>query len=331
MNKSSDFLIDQFRKLGGKFENIKIEKCNFGRGIFSKNHNLKSRIFVPRNLMININDIYLFKNKLLIKKNNQTYDQELVNFYNLYLDKLCWDEEIWQDLDSFEKDLIAFNSTIRTLLKNFLLIDIDKRHKRLWNDVLLKSFIDTRKFKFCDSSMICPFLDLINHKTDSLSCLASKDGIYSPNYPPFSNELTINYKTQGSIKRLFQYKFLNLEPNVFSFPFSFKIEDSGILFLCNGCEPNRNCLSIKKDANKVIIDGLQIAFNNNQNYLFEQFHKISEAVEVNIPNSLIERIIKYNISMRQIIKKEVNFIKNKTSKQISIILQHEINFIKYQI
>ncbi len=332
MNQNCNYLIYQFRKLGGKVENIQLKRGNYGRGIFSINPNLKSSIFVPYNLMIDVNDINLINNKLSIKKNNKTYDKELINFINLYLDELCWSEEIQQDLDSFEKDLISFNSTIRILLRNFLLIDIDKRHKGSWNNILLKSFLDTRKFKIKDSNMICPFLDLLNHQMDSPKFFAGKEGISSPYFPPSNNELTINYKNQSSIKRLFQYKFFSLEPNVFSFPFSFKLEDLNIIFICNGIETNNNSFSVKRDANKVIIDGLPIAFKNNRNYPFKYFDKILETLEdINIHPSFIEKIIEYNLAMRQIMKKEVNSLKNKTSIQFSELLQHEIKSIKSEI
>ena len=153
MQKYND-LIYKFRKYGGKFENIRVKKGKYGRGIFSKSPNLKSSIFVPYKLMINVKDIYLIKNKLLIKKNNKVYNGELLNFFNLYLNELCWSEEVRQNIDSFEKDLILFNSTTRTLLKNFLLIDIDKRHEGLWDDVLLKSFVNTRKFKIIQTRLL---------------------------------------------------------------------------------------------------------------------------------------------------------------------------------
>lgn len=65
MDENWEILIHKFRKLGGLVENIDLKMGEFGRGIFSINPNKKDQIFIPRNLMIKINDIDINKNKKL--------------------------------------------------------------------------------------------------------------------------------------------------------------------------------------------------------------------------------------------------------------------------
>ena len=51
-NESWDLLLSKFRRLGGVADNVCQKEGKFGRGIFSINPNLKSRIFTPSNLFI---------------------------------------------------------------------------------------------------------------------------------------------------------------------------------------------------------------------------------------------------------------------------------------
>ena len=78
MDDKWDFLLSEFRRLGGIAENVCQKEGEFGRGIFSINPNLRSKIYTPSELMINKDDITLegilsksfFKSKKLFKKVN---------------------------------------------------------------------------------------------------------------------------------------------------------------------------------------------------------------------------------------------------------------------
>ena len=68
MNNSWDNLIAKFRIHGGIADNIYRKKGSNGMGIFPINPELKSRIFIPKKLLIKKEDIYLENNKLRIKE-----------------------------------------------------------------------------------------------------------------------------------------------------------------------------------------------------------------------------------------------------------------------
>ena len=70
MNENWDFLIAEFRRLGGIADNVTQKEGEYGRGIFSVDPNLKVRIFTPSKLLVNKDHIYLEDNKLRIKKDN---------------------------------------------------------------------------------------------------------------------------------------------------------------------------------------------------------------------------------------------------------------------
>ena len=68
MDDKWDFLLSEFRRLGGVAENVCQKEGEYGRGIFPENPNLRSRIFTPTKLMIKMEDIYIDCNQLEIKK-----------------------------------------------------------------------------------------------------------------------------------------------------------------------------------------------------------------------------------------------------------------------
>ena len=89
MDQKWDFLLYEFRRLGGIADNVCQKEGNYGRGIFSINPNLRSRIFTPSHLMIKKKDICLEEDQLRIK-NQQEYSQEIRDFFNYYQDNFSW-------------------------------------------------------------------------------------------------------------------------------------------------------------------------------------------------------------------------------------------------
>ena len=67
MGETWDFLLSEFRRLGGIADNVIQQKGKYGRGIFSINPSQKARIFTPTKLLIKKEDIFLENNKLRIK------------------------------------------------------------------------------------------------------------------------------------------------------------------------------------------------------------------------------------------------------------------------
>ena len=50
MKDNWEFLLSEFRRLGGIAENVCQKEGDYGRGIFPVNPNLKARIFIPSKL-----------------------------------------------------------------------------------------------------------------------------------------------------------------------------------------------------------------------------------------------------------------------------------------
>lgn len=333
MDDKWDFLIYNFRKLGGHTKNIQLKKGKRGRGIFSINPKKESQLFVPSCLIIETDNILYSNNKLFLKKNN-SYKREIVDFIEFYLNEFSFDSKTKNKLINFEKDLNSFNSVTKLILKKYLFFDIDKRSKSNLDIVLFESYKKTRAFKFINKRVICPILELYNHESSSSPFLINKTGITLSNYPKLENELTINYGNQGSLKRFIQFQFLNKENTVFSLPFSIEIEDSENIFKCCGNDINANDLNlIKKNHKELNIDGLPIAFLNNKKLAFKNFQKISRNIaNINFSKKhLFKKIINFNVFIRQKIKEEINSIDNPSSKMLKEVMEYEINLINSNI
>ncbi len=327
MIKKWDYLLSEFRSLGGIVENVCQKEGELGRGIFSVNPNLRSRIYTPSKLMINKEDIFLEGKELRIK-NDKNYSEEIRDFFYYYQENFSWGGGGKEKVESFEKGLSAFSSHLRELIKKHMLIDLKQRHLGDWNKVILREFLGARAFSFNNLSMICPVLELVNHEVVSLPFICHSDGISTPNYPPFNGELSHNYNNKSSINRFFYQGFCSQETIVFSFPFSINLRNLGIKLICKGKELNDDSIKIERSDNEIIIDGLPIADVNHPRLPGEYFDEILRRIgDINIPKNILSKIFELNILSRQEIMRESKLIYNEVSDMFSEIINYEINLI----
>ena len=141
MEDTWDSLLYEFRRLGGIADNVIQKDGECGRGIFSVDPNLKARIFTPTKLLVKKDDICLENNKLRIKKDKE-YDQDIRDFFNFYQDYFSWGSGGKETTELFEKGLSLFNPNLKELIKKYALVDLEKRHKGTWNDVIKNQFLN---------------------------------------------------------------------------------------------------------------------------------------------------------------------------------------------
>ncbi len=327
MNDSWDFLLSEFRRLGGIADNICQKKGKYGRGIFSVNPNLKARIFVPAKLFIKKEDIYLKDEKLRIK-NDKEYDQEIKNFFNFYQDNFSWGSGGKETTELFEKGLKIFNPNLKELIKKNLLIDIDLRHNDQWDTVIKSQFLNFRAVKFRGNSVIVPIWELVNHNVRSLPFIINNEGISTPNYHASNSEIRFSYNNLSSLNKFFSYGFFSEETIVFSIPFSLKIPDQDIYILCSGMSLKDDYMKIKRSQNKFILEGLPIADQNNPRLPYAYFEEIIRRIGNNyISKELLIRILQLNILIRKKIIEESDLVDNEVSKTLSKVMKYEISLI----
>ncbi len=322
-----NFLLSEFRRLGGIAENVCQKEGQFGRGIFSINSKLRSRIFTPSNLMINSEDIVLEADQLRINK-DKNYNHEIRVFFNYYQDNFSWGGGGKETTESFEKGLRLFSYNLKKLIKKYLLIDLEERHKGEWSEVIKKQFLNSRRVAFENCSAIAPVWDLVNHEVISLPFLTSLEGISTPNYSPTNGELTFNYSNKSPLNRFFSHGFFAKETIIFSFPFSITCKKSGINFICQGEEITDDSMLIERSGNKILIKGLPIADLNNPLLPTKYFQQIVSRIgDTNIPNDILSSIFEFNILSRREIIQESELVDHEVSNMLSEIIYYEINLI----
>ena len=327
MEESWDFLLNEFRRLGGIADNVIQKEGECGRGIFSVDPSQKSRIFTPTKLLVKKDDIFLENNKLRIK-NDKEYDQEIRNFFNFYQDNFSWGCGGRETTELFEKGLSLFNSNLKELIKKYALVDIDLRHEEEWGSVLKTQFLNARGVKFGNNDVIAPIWELVNHKVRSLTFISNNKGIGTPKYLPTNSEIRFSYNDMSSLSRFFLYGFYAEETIVFSIPCSFKIEDQDTYILCQGKSLKDDSMKIKRSENAIILEGLPIADLNNPRLPYDYFDEILRRIGYDYTSKdLLSKILKFNISIREKIINESDFIDNEVSRILGKVMHYEISLI----
>ena len=327
MNDNWDFLISEFRRLGGIADNVCQKEGKYGRGIFPVNPNLKAKIFTPYNLLINKDDIYLEDNKLRIKK-DRNYDKEVRNFFNLYQDNFSWGSGGKETTELFEKGLSLFSASLKDLLKKYNLVDIDLRHKGEWNSSIKTQFLNARGVKFRSISVIAPIWELVNHGVRKFPFIVKKDGISTSNYISSNYEIRHSYNNLSPSRRFFSYGFFSEESIVFSMPFTVNLKKLGIYISCKGNNLQDDSIRIARSKKQIILDGLPIADANHPRMPYAYFDEIIRKIEdINLPQEFLSNIFQLNISMRKEVIYECLLLGSDASKTLSRVMQYEINLI----
>ena len=327
MEETWDFLLYEFRRLGGIADNVCLKEGEYGRGIFSFNPSVKARIFTPSKLLIKKDDIYLEDNKLRIKKDKE-YNQEIRNFFNFYQDNFSWGSGGKETTELFEKGLSLFSPNLNELINKHVLVDLERRHKGKWDEVIKNQFLISRAFKFKNSLFIAPIWELVNHKVRSLPFIVTEQGISTPNLPPLNGEIRHSYGNSSSLNRFFSFGFFSEESIVFSLPFTIYNENLDINITCKGYSLNDDSMTIERFGNQIIMEGLPIADFNNKELPYDYFIEILKKIDnIDIPQNILQTIFKLNISIRKKMIEECHFSKNEVSQSFTKLLLYEISLI----
>ena len=287
----------------------------------------KREFLLQQKLLIKKEDIFLENNKLRIK-NDKEYDQEIRNFFNFYQDNFSWGSGGKETTELFEKGLIVFTPKLKKLIKKYTLVDLQERHKGKWDNVIKNQFLNARAIKFKNSNVIAPIWELVNHKVKSFNFILNDEGLSTPNYPTSNHEITFSYRDMSPLNCFFSYGFFSEETIVFSIPFTVNIHEIGINISCKGRSLKDDSMKIERNGNQIILEGLPIADVNHPRLPYEYFKEIMRRIgTINIPQDILLRILKLNISIREEILDESNLINNEVSKLFSKIMTYEINLI----
>ena len=103
-NSMWERLLSDFRDLGGVAENICQKNGENGRGIFPKNLEAETRIFVPSELLVPVNEISLVCNLPRIKPAKK-HMQQTRDFFDFYQEAFSWGSGGKHSTEDFENGL----------------------------------------------------------------------------------------------------------------------------------------------------------------------------------------------------------------------------------
>ena len=90
--------------------------------------------------MIRIEDLILKNNNIRIT-NQVSYDKSIRHFFYTYQDCFSWGKEGKQKTKDFEEGLGELTSELKDLFKTYFLVDISRRHKGNWEEIILNRFL----------------------------------------------------------------------------------------------------------------------------------------------------------------------------------------------
>ena len=326
MSNHWDIGISKFRLCGGVADNILQKVGKNGRGIFPRDSKLKSKIFVPKNLLINKEDVVLQEDQLKIK-HGLNYSKEVTDFFNFYQENFSWGNGGKESTEAFEDDLATFPSEIKDLLKKKGIIDIDQRHIKRSINFTLNTFLFNRAFTFKGVTVLAPYLELVNYSPKSLPLFVSKTGIHHPDIKISDQEITHHYNFLSSLERWVQFGASIEEPMVFSLPYQFGVSGNDLECICLGKSLDQEQVNFQKVNRKLIIEGIPIANINLKRFPIDYLTYLFKCVNIELNlDYLLKKIIDYNVKSRieviEKISKLNSFYSQSLIKTLSIELKN---------
>lgn len=208
-------MLDGFRTLGGKAENIEQRVGQFGNGIFPLDPAAPIAIAIPAPLLVDADQLILDGADLVVSPATDVPD-EVRNFINRYQKHFSWGANGRKHVDAFESALKTLPDTLLARLRQIGLLNLAVRHKGPWDEVLRQSFLQSRRISYHGRKVSMPIIELINHSAKSPGYLVN-DGIQAKGR--FADEVTVNYSsTIDALQRFLIYGFASQEPAAYSLP-----------------------------------------------------------------------------------------------------------------
>lgn len=157
-----DKMIAEFRALGGVADNICEKKGPLGRGIFPIDAALPIVIRVPDNLLFDAENIAFENGQLRVKEKTPGRERE-EEFFEKFENVFSWGGGGREDCEAKIAMLLNLPEKIRDMLiADFGLKGIFRDSN---DETIQNKFLQSRKIRYQDKSVIMPVLELANHGT----------------------------------------------------------------------------------------------------------------------------------------------------------------------
>jgi hypothetical protein len=217
MSTPWDVILDEFRALGGKADNIALREGALGRGIFPVDRTKPVLLHVPGNLLIPVSDVELVNDRLRIKDSAEIGAPERAFFEN-YQDTLSWGGGGREDAIAFVEALDRLPAQVRTALSTQFGL---KAMIEGGSGRALQWFLGSRMITRGTNDYLMPMMELVNHTPSSARHYDIGVGISVEG--TFSDEVLALYNVVDSWGIFRAFGFASPEEMAFSLPMGDKI------------------------------------------------------------------------------------------------------------
>jgi hypothetical protein len=181
-----DELLEEFRALGGRAENVRLGEGALGRGLFSIDPNKPFLLQTPQNLLVNVADI-VFENGALKVAADANIGARERKFFEDYHALISWGGGGREEIERIFAHVGALPAELRHKLSTHY-------HLGKWFDdgspeLIQQQFIGSRAFGGFERDVMMPMIELANH---GLGCsYGTENGISLAGTA--SDEITVQY------------------------------------------------------------------------------------------------------------------------------------------
>ncbi|HEY5046558.1 MAG TPA: hypothetical protein VII49_00875 [Rhizomicrobium sp.] len=218
---SWDFMLQVFRSLGGKADNIARTNGPGGRGLVALDPGKSVLLHAPPNLIFPVGDVEFVQSHLRIRNGAKIGNAEKTFFENYY-DAFSWGSGGRAESVAFINALAELPAEVRALLSaDFGLAGLaeggDARAEQ-W-------FLRSRRFRWRDVAVLVPVLELVDHGADA-NPYGEENGVTIATDP--SEDILVLRSKVGPFGAFLRFGFASPERVAFSLPMTFGTE--------GGCE-----------------------------------------------------------------------------------------------
>lgn len=219
-------MLDEFRALGGKAENVEQRRGRYGNGLFPVDPEQPIHIAVPDHLLIDSDQLVLEGEALVVSPTVEV-TPEVRGFIARYQKFFSWGAEGRRNVEAFESALKTLPEPLLARLRQIRLLDLAKRHQGPWLEMLRRRFLNSRQINYHGRKVSMPIIELINHAATSPGYGVGKGIIYRGR---FKDEITVNYSpTSDALLRFLNYGFASPELQAYSLPVQLNLKDGRVL------------------------------------------------------------------------------------------------------
>ena len=210
-----DELLEEFRRFGGRAENVVQREGPFGLGLFPINPAEPVELMVPKVLLVPADNVALINGEAVIR-DDSAFPAGYGAWFRRYQATYSWGAEGEASVTRFETGLQQLPQDIRNTLQHLKLYAPEERLPcSSPRENMLRRFLNSRCLGREGRLYVMPIVELVNHSPAASNWETQPDGGVAVSGQR-NGEVLVKYSNADPLRRLMSYGFNVLEPLAFS-------------------------------------------------------------------------------------------------------------------